>query len=1185
MKNYYLKLSVVILISLITTSKILCQISFVNKIFDGEDGIYGLGGLEGIAMSNDRKNIYTTAQYSMSVFSYDSVSNLLTFLKSYRDNDDGFNGLYGATSVIVSKDNKNVYVTSESENCLTVCSRDQITGLLSLQRIIYDVNLSGAHALVVSDDDKFLYVSASYSEKVSVFGRDTLTGDLTLLQSIPGTDLSRIQNLKLSVDNNFIYVTSFLDDAIGVFQRNSSTGLLTWVQTVIGGINGVQGIYSVKALDVTHDNKFLYAVGSISLAVFSRNIATGILTYVTSYTNNSGGVTGINGNYSIVIPPDDKSVYTVSYNDSALTTFVRNPINGQLSYLNTIKVNVHWLGLGVYSTTCLIAKNDELFLTSYWGSTLFTYSRNNVTSELTFHASYYSGQGVTIDGLSGANNAALSYDNKSLYVTTQYDGVSIFSVNDTSGKLSFNGVVKENGNIAGLTGANSALVTPDGKYVYIASQVDDAIVVFQRDTINYSLTYIQTIYNNQNGINGLNGANSIIMSPDFNYIYVGSTNDFGVAGFRYNSVNGALTFVNFIGLDSIFNFTIDIECIRMSPDGAYIFASSNGYNALYMFKRNATNGILSFLGRYTNFNIGGNYLYTIKSLDISKDSKNIYVIFNTSDYILNYSINHVDDSLYLVQSINSDIDHVETTRNPVQISVSNDNRFVYVSSLDSSAVNIFQRNMYNGKLSFVRAFRENQNNFDGLDGISSIIFSRNNKNVFLTSNIECGVSSYNQNLFLGNDIFACKGDTITLDPVTSYSSYLWSSGESNSHIKVTVNGEYTLTVTDEFGTIEVDTIAVYFYDLPVVSLGSDTSVCSNSHITLSPGNSFANYVWNTGETLQNINVATGGNFIVTVTDVHGCKNSDTVHVTALPVSIVNLGPDTAICNNAAFYLNSNIQDVDYLWNTGAVTQGISIISQGIYAVTITNNYHCVDADSINVQVHQAPVINLGPDTAICSNIIYHLYANASGNHYLWNTGATTSGINVSAQGVYSVTVTNYYNCVDSDSVHVLVYQAPVINLGPDTTINTNQTITLGLNGYSQYIWSTGSVSPSITIDTSDFVLDSLIVWVRVIDNHHCSSTDTVVVYKPSNESIDKYFINPGIWVSQNNSEHFIEIISNDPIKQFKLYSQTGSIIYYSRLVANDFKLDIGLLNTGVYLLEVETEKSIFYKKVPIIIHN
>lgn len=64
------------------------------------------------------------------------------------------------------------------------------------------------------------------------------------------------------------------------------------------------------------------------------------------------------------------------------------------------------------------------------------------------------------------------------------------------------------------------------------------------------------------------------------------------------------------------------------------------------------------------------------------------------------------------------------------------------------------------------------------------------------------------NMSLGNDTVIVAGTTITLEPDSTYSAYMWSDGTSGHSLDINEAGIYTLTVTDQYGCQTTDDIEV-----------------------------------------------------------------------------------------------------------------------------------------------------------------------------------------------------------------------------------------------------------------------------------------------------------------------------------------------------------------------------------------
>ena len=86
--------------------------------------------------------------------------------------------------------------------------------------------------------------------------------------------------------------------------------------------------------------------------------------------------------------------------------------------------------------------------------------------------------------------------------------------------------------------------------------------------------------------------------------------------------------------------------------------------------------------------------------------------------------------------------------------------------------------------------------------------------------------------------------------------------------------------------------------------------------------------------------------------------------------------------------------------------------------------------------------------------------------YAWSTGDNSASITVSAQGVYSVTVSSVNGCQGFASVSVMDKPSPIFTLNSISAICENTTQVLSVTGSDNtYEWSTGSTDQTITIST------------------------------------------------------------------------------------------------------------------------
>lgn len=203
-----------------------------------------------------------------------------------------------------------------------------------------------------------------------------------------------------------------------------------------------------------------------------------------------------------------------------------------------------------------------------------------------------------------------------------------------------------------------------------------------------------------------------------------------------------------------------------------------------------------------------------------------------------------------------------------------------------------------------------------------------------------------------------------------------------------------------------------------------------------------------------------------------------------------LGPDAAICpeGEGSITLDARNAGSSYLWSTGATTQTITVSDSGTYSVRVTNSKGSV-TDSIHIGYYPRPLVQLGNDTTICYGNTITLNAQNTGAAYLWSNSATSQTINVSSNGLYSVRVTNSYQCVGRDTIQVTVAPSPItVNLGADTAFCTGNSLTLNAqNAGAAYLWNNGATTQTVDVATSGSYS------VIVTDANQCKAFDTVQI--------------------------------------------------------------------------------------------
>lgn len=177
-------------------------------------------------------------------------------------------------------------------------------------------------------------------------------------------------------------------------------------------------------------------------------------------------------------------------------------------------------------------------------------------------------------------------------------------------------------------------------------------------------------------------------------------------------------------------------------------------------------------------------------------------------------------------------------------------------------------------------------------------------------------------------------------------------------------------------------------------------------------------------------------------------------------------------------------------NTGSGIQTHHVYQNGgqyIVACMLLSGTGVADTLFDTINIIPLPKPDLGADTALCSGDTLRLSYTDTSYNYLWNTGDTTSFIQITASGDYSISVANQCGA-DSDTVHVTLIHVPVVDLGPDTVLCAGDSITLSDTSlFSTYLWNNGSSSDSLLVTGPG-------IYFLTVTNNCGQSHDSVKVF-------------------------------------------------------------------------------------------
>ncbi len=456
---------------------------------------------------------------------------------------------------------------------------------------------------------------------------DPANGSSSVLNGIvtytPDSGFSGLEHFDYTIsDANACRVTGAI--IVAVASTEASLANIEYIEREKDRVNGVRGLRTAYSVAITPDGRFVYAAGrnDHSIAIFERNTSSGSLSYQGRVRHGYGGVTGLKYVSDLAISPDGLQLYAAGYGNNSVLVFDINGLSGALSFVERISQGQTSGGQIVTQLKRprgLVVSPDgrSVYVNAYASHTLAVFKRL-ANGRLEFLETRRDGVNG-VDGLRNALDVAVSNDGESVYAAGYGDhALAVFTRSLTSGSLTYVERVKDGVNgVDGLLGAAAVAVSPDGRFVYAAGKLDNAVAVFRRNSSNGELTFLLRYKDNLNGVNGLAGVCALALSPDGRHLWAAGTKEDAVALFERDQATGELTWLEMIkdgveGVDGLHK----VQSLAVDPHSRHIYCAGTGDNAVAAFFRNRAPAAL-------NDNAGSvpiNNLLTIAPLDNDSDA-------------------------------------------------------------------------------------------------------------------------------------------------------------------------------------------------------------------------------------------------------------------------------------------------------------------------------------------------------------------------------------------------------------------------------------------------------------------------------------------------------------------------------------------------------------------------------------
>jgi DNA-binding beta-propeller fold protein YncE len=364
------------------------------------------------------------------------------------------------------------------------------------------------------------------------------------------------------------------------------------------------GLAGAQAVAVTPDGRSVYVAGADDVVALARDPGTGTLRPAVPESSPSCAPRGassacitdggeLGGADALAVSPDGRFVYVGAADTAAVTAFARGP-DGALTPLRQ--------DAGGGYSGCV--------------------SGEPLPSSREPHCP------TRFEALAGVDALAISPDGHDLYVVSYglrqgEDSVVTLQRSPRGGGLralpGTHGCVQSLPGdgcraIAGLEGATAITVSPDGRYVYVASAVSGAVRGFRRNIRTGALTalygYGGCISSGKRAdgdrpcamiVPQLAGARSLVLSPDGRELYVAAYDPGAIVVIRRDPVSGMLA----PNPPNCLQAATDRSCptplpllhgasaLALTPDGRVLYVASQSGNSLLELMRASSDGALT----------------------------------------------------------------------------------------------------------------------------------------------------------------------------------------------------------------------------------------------------------------------------------------------------------------------------------------------------------------------------------------------------------------------------------------------------------------------------------------------------------------------------------------------------------------------------------------------------------------
>lgn len=468
--------------------------------------------------------------------------------------------------------------------------------------------------------------------------------------------------------------------------------------------------------------------------------------------------------------------------------------------------------------------------------------------------------------------------------------------------------------------------------------------------------------------------------------------------------------------------------------------------------------------------------------------------------------------------------------------------------------------------------------------------------VFITGNstsLNLGVNGFqNTNGGLTDIVFA----GYSIEGVRYWSSYLGGSAdESVSDLVMNANQEMFFAGSSASSNLAVGGYEstnngggeAFFgklkncdYPYLTVHLTGDNVFCEGQSAILCSGGA-DHFLWSTGDTTSALEVDEAVTVYVIGTTTPGCSTrSDDYTFTVLPqptISITADGPLT-FCGDVSVNLTAS-GGIGYEWNSGPLTESITVNESGNYSCTGINEFGCEgSSNQLSVEVFELPEVAMGISTdSICisADPVGIVGLPLGGTFIGDGIVASTIDPTIAGGGAHQVyyTYTDVNGCTNTSEVfdYFVLFEPTVLFLSQDTVMAGDPPVEMtGIptGGYYTGFGVSGNLFYPELVAPGYYQ-----VTYNYVDGNGCNNRDTQTIYVCCVGIDESITVQPKLY--PNPTEGIINFtLGTRSVTSFRIYDLSGRVVQQENLFSEQNSLNVSNLASGHYLLRFEGVEAI-----------